>query len=179
MSILTKNPRFLAATVMVSMVVLGICIPTGGVYAQQASDKTKADKPMSTDQNKPPSKQGNKDGETIVEVPVILMVPLQVSKDLAMDKGCWVKLYHKRNFEGGSLLLIGPINVAKMTDPFGNNWENKVYSLETGPKANVTVYNNRNFRDEDKFIDPDKKVPDMSTELGLFQNFRSITLSCI
>lgn len=176
MSILIKNSRnFLVATAMV----FGVCVTAGSVFAQQSSDKTKTDKSMSADKNKPPSKSGNKDGEMIVEKPVIVMVPVQVSKDLAVDKGCWVKLYDKKNFEGNVLLLIGPINVAKMIDPFGSNWENKVRSLETGPKANVTIYNNRNFQDEDKFIDPDKRIPDMSKKMGFFDNFRSIMLSCI
>lgn len=174
MSILIKNSRnFLAA----AAVVFSICVATGSVYAQQSSDKTKADKSMSADKNKPTS--GKRDGEMIVEVPVIVMVPVQVSENLAMDKGCWVKLYDKKNFEGDSLLLIGPINVAKMIDPFGSNWENKVRSLETGPKANLTIYDNRNFRDEDKFIDPDKRIPDLSKKMGFFDNFRSMMLSCI
>ncbi|ARO88816.1 hypothetical protein EBAPG3_014140 [Nitrosospira lacus] len=176
MSILIKNSRnFLSA----AAVVFGICVATGNVYAQQSSDKTKADKSMSADKNKPTSKSGKRDGEMIVEVPVIVMVPVQVSKNLAMDKGCWVKLYDKKNFEGDSLLLIGPINVAKMIDPFGSNWENKVRSLETGPNANLTIYDNRNFRDEDKFIDPDKRIPDLSKKMGFFDNFRSMMLSCI
>ena len=176
MNILMKSSRnFLSA----AAVVFGICATTGSVYAQQSLDNTKADKPMSVDTNESTSKSGNKDGKMIVEVPVIVMVPMQVSRDLATDKGCWVKLYDKRNFEGDSLLLIGPINVAKMIDPFGGNWENRIYSLKTGPNANVTIYNNRDFRDEDKFIDPDKKIPDMSNELGLFRNFRSIMLGCI
>ena len=176
MSILIKNSRnFLSATA----VVFSICVATGSVYAQQSSDKTKADKSMSADKNKPTSKSGKRDGEMIVEVPVIVMVPVQVSENLAMDKGCWVKLYDKKNFEGDSLLLIGPINVAKMIDPFGSDWENKVRSLETGPKANLTIYDNRNFRDEDKFIDPDKRIPDLSKKMGFFDNFRSMMLSCI
>lgn len=176
MSILIKNSRnFLSA----AAVVFGICVATGNVYAQQSSDKTKADKSMSADKNKPTSKSGKRDGEMIVEVPVIVMVPVQVSENLAMGKGCWVKLYDKKNFEGDSLLLIGPINVAKMIDPFGSNWENKVRSLETGPNANLTIYDNRNFRDEDKFIDPDKRIPDLSKKMGFFDNFRSMMLSCI
>ena len=176
MSILIKNSsNFLSAVA----VVFSICVATGSVYAQQSSDKTKADKSMSADKNKPTSKSGKRDGEMIVEVPVIVMVPVQVSENLAMDKGCWVKLYDKKNFEGDSLLLIGPINVAKMIDPFGSNWENKVRSLETGPKANLTIYDNRNFRDEDKFIDPDKRIPDLSKKMGFFDNFRSMMLSCI
>ena len=176
MSMLIKNSRnFLVATAAV----FGLCVATGGVYAQQSSDNTKADKSMSADKNKQPLKSVRKDGEMIVEVPVIVMVPMQVSKNLALDKGCWVKLYDKKNFEGDSLLLIGPINVAKMIDPFGSNWEDKVRSLETGPKANLTIYDNQNFRDEDKFIDPDKKIPDLSKKMGFFDNFRSMMLSCI
>ena len=62
-----------------------------------------------------------------------MMVPMQASNDLAMEKGCWAKLYDKKNFQGDSLLLVGPINLARMLGPFGVNWENKVRSIETGP----------------------------------------------
>ena len=107
-----------------------------------------------------------------------MMVPMIVSKNLSMDKGCWVRLYDRKNLEGDSLLLVGPINMANMIGPFGVDWENKVRSLETGPKANLTIYDNRNFRDEDKFIDPDKRIPDLSKKMGFFDNFRSMMLSC-
>lgn len=50
----------------------------------------------------------------IGEVPVVVMVPMQASNDLAMEKGCWAKLYDKKNFQGDSLLLVGPINLARM-----------------------------------------------------------------
>lgn len=177
MTILIKNFRNIVASA--TTVVFAICIATGNVYAQQSSDKSKVDKSTSADKNKPLSRSEKRDGEMIVEVPVIVMVPVQVSRDLAMGAGCWVKLYDKKNFEGDSLLLIGPINVAQMIDPFGSNWENKVRSVETGPKANLTIYDNRNFRDEDKFIDPDKRIPDLSKKMGFFDNFRSMMLSCI
>jgi hypothetical protein len=177
MNIFIKNFRTL---LVAAAMVLGVTATTGGVYAQQPADKAKAaDKSTSTDKKKPSSLSGKKDGEMIVEVPVIVMVPMQVSNDLVMDKGCWVKLYDKKNYQGDSLLLVGPINLPQMLGPFGNNWENKVRSLETGPKANLIIYDNRNFRDEDKFIDPDKKVPDMSKKMGFFDDFRSMQLSCI
>ena len=73
----------------------------------------------------------------------------------------------------------GPINLPEMVGPFGFKWENKVRSLEIGPKANLTIFDNRNFKDEDKFIDPDKKIPDLSKKMGFFDNFRSMMLSCI
>lgn len=144
-----------------------------GLYAQQPADKA-PDKSAGKS-----SQPGKKDGQVIVEVPVLVMVPVQVSKDIGMDKGCWVKLYDRKDFQGDSFTLVGPINLAEMVGPFGFNWENKVRSLETGPKANLTIYDNRNFRDQDKFIDPNKKVPDLSKKMGFFDNFRSMMLSCI
>ena len=158
---LIKDPRnFLNAAVMA----LGICIVTDNVCAQQ---------------NIPSSKPVKKDVEIIVEAPITVMVPVEVSKNLATDKGCWAKLYDKKNFEGGSLLLIGPINVERMIEPFGSNWKNKVRSLETGPNANFIIYNNQNFRNEDKFIDPNKRIPDLSKKMRFFDNIRSMQLNCI
>ena len=166
MNIMIKKPRnFLIATVLV----FSTCTLTGSVYAQQSMDKDKGvNKPMS-DKSKSSPKSG-KNGEMILEVPMVVMVPIQVSNDLAMDKGCWVKLYDEKNYQGDSLLLVGP---------FGANWENKIRSLETGPKTNVTIFDNRNFRDEDKFIDRNIKIPDLSKKMGFFDNFRSMILNCI
>ncbi len=166
----------LAAT----MILLGLYAITGTVYAQQSGDKAKAgDKPISVEKSGSPSQSGKKDGQMIVEVPVVVMVPLQVSEKLTMEKGCWVKLYDKKNFEGNALLLVGPMNLARMVGPFGVNWENKVRSLETGPNTNVTIFDNRNFKDEDKFVDPGKKIPNLSKAMGFFDDFRSMILNCI
>ncbi len=163
-----------------TMVLFGLYAVTGTVYAQQSGDKAKVeDKPMSTEKSGLPSRSGKKDGQMIVEVPVVMMVPLQVSDKLAMEKGCWVKLYDKKNFEGNSLLLVGPINLARMIGPFGVNWENKVRSLETGPNTNLTIFDNRNFKDEDKFVDPAKKISNLSKAMGFFDDFRSMILNCI
>ena len=145
-----------------------------GLYAQQPADKA-TDK--AANRSSQPSK---KDEQVIVEVPVLVMVPVQVSKEeMGMDKGCWVKLYDRKDFQGDSFTLVGPIDLPKMVGPFGFNWENKIRSLETGPKANLTIYDNENFRDQDKFIDPNKKIPDLSKKMGFFDNFRSMMLSCI
>ena len=87
----------------------------GGVQAQQSTDKAKeAGKATSADNRRPSSLSGKREGEMIGEVPVVMMVPMQASNDLAMEKGCWAKLYDKKNFQGDSLLLVGPINLARM-----------------------------------------------------------------
>lgn len=163
MNTLIKNSRnFLVA----AAVVFGICAATG-VYAQESGNK-----------DRPSSQSETKEGQQTVEVPVIVMVPVQVSNDLAGNKGCWVKLYNEEGFRGDSLMLVGPINLAQMIGPFGFSWEDKVRSLETGPKANLTIYDNRDFRDQDNFISAGKKVPDMSKKMGFLDNFRSMMLSC-
>lgn len=164
MNILMKNSRrSLLAAIAVAV---GVCAATGA-YAQGSADKDK------------PSQTGKKDEQVTVEVPVIVMVPIQVSNDLAMDKGCWVRLHDKKDYQGDSLMLVGPINLAQMIGPFGYNWEDKVRSVEAGPNANLTIYDNRNFRDQDKFISAGTKVPDMSKKMGFLDNFRSMMLSCI
>ena len=173
MKILQKNFR---SFVVSAIAAIGVAFGTG-LHAQQPADKATG-KPASGTTGKP-SQSGKKDGQMIMEVPVLVMVPVQVSKDINMDKGCWVKLYDKKDFQGDSFTLVGPINLPEMVGPFGFKWENKVRSLETGPKANLTIFDNRNFKDEDKFIDPDKKIPDLSKKMGFFDNFRSMMLSCI
>jgi len=59
----------------------------------------------------------------IIAVPVVVMVPMIISKNLTMDKGCWVKLYDSRNLEGDGLLLVSPINMVNLIGPFGVGWE--------------------------------------------------------
>ena len=163
MYILIRNFRNLLAA---TAVMFGVCAATG-VYAQESANKDKSS-----------LQSGKKEGQMTVEVPVIVMVPVHISNDLAMDKGCWVKLYDKKDYQGDSLMLVGPVNLAQMIGPFGFNWEDKVRSLEVGANANLTIYDNRNFRDQDNFISAGKKVPDMSKKMGFLDNFRSMMLSC-
>ena len=70
MNIFIKNSRTL---LVAAAMVLGVTATTGGVYAQQSTDKAKmADKSTSTDKNRPSSRSGKEDGEMIVEVPVVV-----------------------------------------------------------------------------------------------------------
>ena len=147
------------------------------LQAQEPPDRPVMNKPPeSTDAAKP--QLGTKDGPTTADAPVLMIVPVQVTSDLEKN-GCWAKFYGKKNYEGDSLMLAGPASIARMTGPFGFDWENKVRSLKVGPRANLTIYDNRNFLDQDKFIDAKTNVPDMSKQMGFFDDFRSMMLSCI
>jgi Beta/Gamma crystallin len=109
---------------------------------------------------------------------VFAMLPAGQSEQDALKSGCWAKLYGSKNFAGDRFTLIGPVELPRMVGPFGLTWENKVKSLEAGPKANLTIFDNRNFRDRDKVIAAGTKVPDLSKKMGFFDDFRSLKLSC-
>lgn len=168
-----NNPK-ISRNFLTALAILFIC-SAPGVSAQQSDRPIMNKKPETAEKR---SQSESKDGKMIIEVPVLMLVPVQVSTDLE-NKGCWVKFYEKKNFEGDSLTLAGPLNLPRLIGPFGSDWENKVRSLKTGPKANVTIYDNRDFRDQDKFLDRGVNIPDMSKQMGFFDDFRSMMLSCI
>lgn len=169
-SIQKNSRKFLAALALA----FGVCIASG-VSAQDSSDRPIMNKkPVPEDKSK---QTGTKDGQVTIQVPILMLVPVEVSADLER-KGCWVKFYEKKNYEGDSLTLAGPLNLPRLIGPFGSDWENKVRSLKTGPRAGVTIYDNRDFRDQNKFIEANGNVPDMSEKMGFFDDFRSMMLSC-
>ena len=133
---LNNSGGLLAATAMVF--VFGICA-AAHVHAQQSFNTAMAaDKSASTYEHGPSSLPENKEVERIVEVPLITMILVQASNDQGTDKSCWVRLYDQKNYQGESFLMMGPINLEQMIGPFGINWESKVLSIETGPKASLS-----------------------------------------
>jgi len=109
---------------------------------------------------------------------LLLIVPLDWSERNAKQDGCWVKLYDGKNYAGDSFMLAGQQQLPGMKGPFGFNWQNRVKSIETGGKATVTIFDDRNYRDRDKVIGPGSKVPDLSAKMGYFDDFRSMKLAC-
>lgn len=174
MNNLIRNPRNLAVAVAL---LCGVYAVTG-VYAEESSNKSKMDEKSKSAGKDNSSKSGKGDNDIVVEVPILMMIPVEVSNDVKAN-GCWVKLYDGKDYQGDSFMITGPVNLPTMVGPFGFNWENKVRSLETGPKANVTIFNYWNFQKEDKFIDANTKVPNLSKKMGFFDNFRSMMLSCV
>ncbi len=95
-----------------------------------------------------------------------------------MKKGCWAKFYDNTNFSGDTLTLVGPAEMPDMTGPFGLDWERKISSVETGPKARVLVYDNENFNDLVSTFKPGQKSNDVSKKMGFFDEFKSVKIAC-
>lgn len=110
---------------------------------------------------------------------VFMLVPIAVAtKDNSMKSGCWARIYSGTNYTGDTMTLTGPVSLADMSGPFGLNWDDKVDSLEMGPKATLTVFDNEGFRDQVGLFKPGQKVADISKRLGFFDEFASVRLSC-
>ena len=166
-----KNSRSLLTIVAL---VFGMSVSVG-LSAQEHSDKREVNKKSEQVESKHPGARG---GKKTVEVPVLMFVPVQVSTEIE-NRRCWVKFFDKKNFQGDSLFLSGPVTLPRLIGPFGYDWENKVRSVKVGPKANLTIFDNHNYRDEDKFLDAGANVANLSKEMGFFDNFRSMVLNCI
>ena len=110
---------------------------------------------------------------------VLMLVPTAVAnRDNSMKRGCWARIYSGTNYSGDTLTLSGPLSVADMSGPFGLNWDDKVDSIELGPKASLTVFDNEGFKDQVAQFKPGQKVPNISKALGFFDEFASVRLNC-
>lgn len=115
------------------------------------------------------------------KAPVYLLVPVDVAaNESAMKNGCWARLYSRENYGGDMLTLVGPSMLADMDNAgfFGLNWDDRVDSVELGPRASMTVYDNENFRDQVAQFKPGQRVADVSKRVGLFDEFASLRIDC-
>ncbi|SEO71464.1 hypothetical protein [Nitrosovibrio sp. Nv6] len=127
-----------------------------------------------TAQEQDPSK--NKDKNDAL-APIIMLVPPIFAIDSQRAGGCWARLYPSENYKGDVLLLAGPIDVPKAR--VGDfDWGRKYESLVVGPDATLTVYDNEFFKDKVATFEQGQRAPKLDKKLGLFENIRSLTLSC-
>ena len=111
---------------------------------------------------------------------VFVLVPVDVAaRENSTKSGCWAKIYDGENYMGDTLTINGPVSLADMSGPFGLNWDDRVNSIELGPKAMMTVFDNEGFRDQVAQFKAGQKVPDISRKLGFFDEFASIRLTCM
>jgi hypothetical protein len=114
---------------------------------------------------------------TMLVIPVAVSTETNPASRTAMENGCWAKLYGRDNYEGDSFTLVGPIDLASMQGPFGVDWS-KVSSIQAGPKASLTLYDNVNFRDRAAKVDAGRSVPQLDEKLGFFENVNSMRINC-
>jgi hypothetical protein len=64
------------------------------------------------------------------------------------NEGCWIIIHEDTGFSGKSLRLDGPIQFTNLKRLPGadQDWGDKIGSIETGPNARLTVYDDEDFK---------------------------------
>jgi hypothetical protein len=110
--------------------------------------------------------------------PVIMLVPVEVSNP-ALQNGCWVQLYDERNFQGDMLTLVGPIQIDNDDKAAGKQLRRNIDSIVTGPKAMVSVYEEKFFKNKSVNFGPNAKEPGLIRKLGFTGSIKSLKVACM
>jgi hypothetical protein len=110
--------------------------------------------------------------------PLIVLVPITVASADSFSNGCWARLYDSTDFGGNQLSLVGPVDMPNMRTAFGTDWSGQFDSIQVGPKARLTVYDNENYKEKAATFKPGQKVADLDEKMGLFEQIRSAKIAC-
>ncbi len=173
------NTASIRRIAMLAMLATAPMIGTAdGMRGQEGNTQKQAGAPAKAGKNGA-ANQGQNAASSKAADTVVMLVPIAIAtKDNSMKSGCWARIYSGTNYSGDTLTLTGPLAIADMSGPFGLNWDDKVDSVEIGPKATLTVFDNEQFRDQVAQFKPGQKVADISKPLGFFDEFASVRLTC-
>jgi len=116
---------------------------------------------------------------TPVIPPLIIIAPTEVRTDPTLAKGCWVRLFPEPGFKGADdLTVAGPIELPSLRTPAGTDWKHKTESLLVGPKATVTVYENRSYSDKRATLQPGTREAHLRKNLKFTQSIDSLKIKC-
>lgn len=81
---------------------------------------------------------------------------------VARGTGCWATLYDKNHFQGDKITLFDGVDLPEMKFSDGENWRGRVESLQVGPKAELTLFGEPFWTDQDYIVKPGAQVAIMS-----------------
>ncbi|NEX61002.1 hypothetical protein [Noviherbaspirillum galbum] len=111
--------------------------------------------------------------------PLIIIAPTEVRTDPTLARGCWVRLFAEPDFQGrDDLTVAGPISVPSLHTPEGVDWHARTESILVGPKATLTVYENKDYRDKTMTFKPGEQVPRLREILKFTQSIDSLKIAC-
>ncbi|MFW5442756.1 MAG: beta/gamma crystallin domain-containing protein [Methylococcaceae bacterium] len=64
----------------------------------------------------------------------------------AKSKDCWADFFEDGQFKGKHFRLNGPTQKKNLLKINKENWDKRIESILIGPKATVTVFENKNFK---------------------------------
>jgi hypothetical protein len=77
---------------------------------------------------------------------VFLLILTQSTVVLAKNKDCWVDLFDDTQYQGNQIHISGPAKLKNLMKVKGENWDKRIESTIVGPKATLTVFENKGFK---------------------------------
>ncbi len=135
---------------------------------------------------------------------LILMMLLGYTTSVhAKRSDCWAEFYEDAQFKGSSFRLQGPAYKRNLVNVKGENWDKRIESVLVGPKATVTVFENKNMKltlkemakhpvlmkslgitmqdileDSEIILHPNSKIHSFG-EYNFYHKIRSLKVECI
>jgi len=110
--------------------------------------------------------------------PSVAIVPSAFIKNAMLTTGCWARLFRGENFTGEGITVAGPVDLPKSELPPAFQWGGSFDSLEVGPKATLTAFDNEDYTDRSAVFEPGLRVPDLDEKLGQLEKIRSLRITC-
>lgn len=108
---------------------------------------------------------------------IILLVPVQ-GQNSALQSGCWARLYAERNFKGDASTLLGPVQLDALDKGTARRLQRGIDSVEVGPKAVLSVYEHKLFKDRFLQMGPGSREPAIASKLGITGQIESLRVDC-
>lgn len=151
-------------TALIGFLLSTLTLPT---YGQGQTDTKQ--KPSSQTQSTSSSTSNTADAKQ----PVLVLTTIEVPQ----SSGCWATIYDGLNFQGRSLTLMGANQLNNLLLSDGTNWEGQIDSLIVGPKAQLTLYGNENYKDTDHVFGANTKTADLE-KLPIGDDIESLKIAC-
>jgi hypothetical protein len=95
-----------------------------------------------------------------------------------MRAGCWASFFDERNFSGGSLTLIGSVELRTLDKGSAQQLRRDIKSVVTGPRATLVLYEKQFLSARSVGFQPDSREPGLVEKLGFGGRVESMQLRC-
>jgi hypothetical protein len=113
-------------------------------------------------------------------IPVLVLVPEDMSKDPTLYNGCWAQLVDKQQTPNQSDLLtvVGRMYMPSLQTASGVNWNGKADGLVIGPNAVVTAYPAPEYKGNPVVLKSGRVIADVRQDLGFVSAIGSMKVEC-
>jgi len=110
------------------------------------------------------------------DVAVVLFPGVGTAEQL--NSGCWATFFDERNFNGGSLTLVGPVELTALDKGSARELRRDIRSVVTGPRATLILYEKQFLSARSVGFQPATRESGLVEKLGFGGRIESIQLRC-